>query len=42
MLQILPYYPKVARFGMALERRIEKLCQEEKEKRPDMYALAMG
>ena len=39
---MLPHFPRVLRFGSALEKRVEKLCQEEKEKRPDIYALAMG
>ena len=26
----------------ALEKRIEKVCQDQKEKRPDLYALGMG
>jgi THO complex subunit 2 len=29
-------------FGQALERRIERLKEEEREKRPDIYALAVG
>ena len=41
-LQILPNYPKITQFGQALERRVDRLRQEEKEKRPDIYALAMG
>lgn len=27
---------------MALERRVERICEEEKEKRKDLYALAIG
>ena len=27
---------------MALERRVDRVCQEEKDKRPDIFALAMG
>lgn len=40
--QILPYYPKVLNLGQALERRIDKICEEEKEKRQDIYVLALG
>ncbi|KAG9478503.1 THO complex subunit 2 isoform X2 [Eleutherodactylus coqui] len=42
LTKILPWYPKVLNLGQALERRVQKICQEEKEKRPDLYALAMG
>ncbi|XP_037678702.1 THO complex subunit 2 [Choloepus didactylus] len=42
LTKILPWYPKVLNLGQALERRLHKICQEEKEKRPDLYALAMG
>ncbi|CAH3196125.1 unnamed protein product, partial [Porites evermanni] len=41
-LQILPFYPKVLNLGQALERRIDKICEEEKEKRQDIYTLAVG
>ncbi|XP_039622242.1 THO complex subunit 2 [Polypterus senegalus] len=42
LTKILLWYPKVLNLGQALERRVHKICQEEKEKRPDLYALAMG
>ncbi|KAJ8254926.1 hypothetical protein GJAV_G00198930 [Gymnothorax javanicus] len=42
LTKILPCYPKVLNLGQALECRVHKICQEEKEKRPDLYALAMG
>ncbi|XP_036596611.1 THO complex subunit 2-like [Trichosurus vulpecula] len=42
LTKILPWYPKVLNLGQALERRVHKICQEEKVKRPDLYALAMG
>ncbi|XP_063793311.1 THO complex subunit 2 isoform X1 [Pseudophryne corroboree] len=42
LTKILPWYPKVVNLGQALERRVHKICQDEKEKRPDLYALAMG
>jgi len=28
--------------GQALERRVDRVHKEEKDKRPDLYALAMG
>ncbi|KAK3752595.1 hypothetical protein QZH41_018789 [Actinostola sp. cb2023] len=40
--KILPYYPKVLNLGQALERRIDKICEEEKDKRQDIYTLSMG
>ncbi|XP_015682264.1 THO complex subunit 2 [Protobothrops mucrosquamatus] len=42
LTKILPWYPKVVNLGQALERRVRKIYEEEKEKRPDLYALAMG
>ncbi|KAJ3588966.1 hypothetical protein NHX12_009818 [Muraenolepis orangiensis] len=42
LTKILPCYPKVLNLGQALECRLHKICVEEKEKRPDLYALAMG
>ncbi|XP_069749018.1 THO complex subunit 2 isoform X5 [Narcine bancroftii] len=42
LTKVLPWYPKVLNLGQALERRVHKICQEEKEKRPDLYALATG
>lgn len=40
--KIAPYFPVIVSLGMALERRIEKIKAEEKDKRPDIYALATG
>ncbi|XP_013410006.1 THO complex subunit 2-like [Lingula anatina] len=42
LTKVLQYYPKVLNYGQALERRVDRIRQEEKEKRPDIYALAMG
>lgn len=42
LTKILPFYPKVLNLGQALERRIDKICEEEKEKRQDIYTLAVG
>ncbi|XP_060572351.1 THO complex subunit 2-like isoform X2 [Ruditapes philippinarum] len=42
LTKILPHYPRIIQFGSPLERRIDRLKQEEKDKRPDLFALAMG
>ncbi|XP_033742553.1 THO complex subunit 2-like isoform X3 [Pecten maximus] len=42
LTKILQHYPRITQFGQALERRVDRLRQEEKDKRQDIYALAMG
>lgn len=42
LTKMLPYYPKVYHLSIVLEKRIEAIMDEEKEKRPDLYALAIG
>jgi len=42
LTQILAYFPAVTGLASALEKRIDKIRTEEKEKRPDLFALAMG
>ncbi|XP_061818177.1 THO complex subunit 2 isoform X1 [Nerophis lumbriciformis] len=42
LIKILPCYPKVLNLGQALEYRVHKICAKEKDKRPDLFALAMG
>ncbi|XP_076310399.1 THO complex subunit 2-like protein isoform X2 [Tachypleus tridentatus] len=42
LTKILPYFPVITNLGLALERRIEKIREDEKEKRPDLYAIATG
>ena len=42
LTKILPYFPMVVSLGTALEKRVEKVRNEEKDKRQDLYALAMG
>lgn len=42
LTKVLPYYPKVYHLSIALEKRVEKIMEEEKEKRADLYALAIG
>ena len=39
---MLAHYPKVIKLGQALERRVDRVCQQEKVKRPDLWAFAMG
>ncbi|GIY31130.1 THO complex subunit 2 [Caerostris extrusa] len=40
--KIAPQFPKIVGLAGALERRIEKLKAEEKERRQDLYVLATG
>ncbi|OQV14093.1 THO complex subunit 2 [Hypsibius exemplaris] len=40
--RILPYYPIISNFYVAIEKRVQQLMESEKEKRPDMYSLAYG
>ena len=40
--QVLPHFPVVTSLSSALEKRIDKIRKEEKDKRPDLFALAMG
>lgn len=42
LTKVLPHYPKVYHLSIALEKRIEKIMEEEKEKRADLYTLAIG
>ncbi|CAF1369508.1 unnamed protein product, partial [Didymodactylos carnosus] len=37
---LLPIYPRITTFYTALERRIKNICNAEKDKRPDLFALA--
>jgi len=39
---MLPHYPRVVKLGQALERRVERVVEEEKEKRPDLHVLALA
>ncbi|VDM18706.1 unnamed protein product [Hydatigera taeniaeformis] len=38
LTRILPHYPKIGQFGSAVERRVNKLKEEEKDRRPDLKA----
>jgi THO complex subunit 2 len=40
LTKILPHYPKLSGFCSALEKRVEKIKQNEKDKRQDIYTLA--
>ena len=40
LTKILPHYPKLTGFCSALEKRVEKIKQNEKDKRQDIYTLA--
>ena len=40
--QILPFYPVVSNFFVAIDKRVQALMVNEKEKRPDLYTLAFG
>ena len=42
MTKLIPHYPRVHHLSMALEKRVTNLYEEEKEKRQDLYALAVG
>lgn len=42
LTKVLHYFPMVQSLGTALEKRVEKVRNEEKDKRQDLYALAMG
>ena len=36
------YFPLVLNLSVVLEKRVDKIRAEEKDKRPDLFALAMG
>ncbi|CAL8086593.1 unnamed protein product [Calicophoron daubneyi] len=42
LTRILPQYPRITQFGSAVKRRVIKLKEEEKDKRPDLKALAFS
>ncbi len=42
LIKMVPYYPKVYHLSIALEKRIEKILEEEKDKRQDLYTMAVG
>jgi THO complex subunit 2 len=42
LTKILPYYPRLTGFCSALEKRVEKITQVEKDKKQDIHTLAVG
>ncbi|XP_015904652.2 THO complex subunit 2 [Parasteatoda tepidariorum] len=40
--KIAPHFPVITSLSLALERRMEKIKAEEKDKRPDLFVLATG
>lgn len=42
LTKVLPQFPVMISFAQAIERRVDNIRNEEKEKRPDLYALATG
>ena len=42
LTRVLPHFPIILSFAQAIEKRVENIRNEEKEKRPDIYALATG
>ena len=42
LTKLLPQYPKVQHLAIALDKRVEKIIEEEKKDRPDLFALATG
>lgn len=42
LTKILPYFPVIAKLNGVIEKRIEKVCSEEKESRKDLYIKAMS
>ena len=42
LTKVLPQYPKVQHLAIALDKRVEKIIEEEKKDRPDLFALATG
>ena len=42
LTKLLPQFPVMISFAQAIERRVENIRNDEKEKRPDLFALATG
>ncbi|XP_023304562.2 THO complex subunit 2 [Lucilia cuprina] len=40
LMRILPYYPVLAKLSQIIERKVEKVREEEKNKRPDLFVIA--
>ena len=42
LTKILPHFPVIVKLNGVVEKRIEKVCDEEKESRKDLYIKAMS
>merc|ERR1711997_1142364 len=42
LTKILPHFPVIAKLNGVIEKRIEKVCNDEKESRKDLYIKAMS
>ena len=42
LTKILPYFPVIVKLNGVIEKRIEKVCNDEKESRKDLYIKAMS
>ncbi|XP_075247054.1 THO complex subunit 2-like isoform X3 [Convolutriloba macropyga] len=42
LTRMLPYFPKVTHLAAAIEKRVDKVRQEEKDSRPDLSSLCMA
>ena len=42
LTRILPHFPVIVKLHGVIEKRIEKVCEEEKESRKDLYVKAMS
>lgn len=42
LTKLLPHFPVMISFAQAIERRLDKIRIEEKDKRPDLFVLATG
>jgi len=40
LMRILPHYPVLSKLAQIIERKVDKVREEEKTKRPDLYAIA--
>lgn len=40
LMRILPHYPVLAKLAQIIERKVEKVREEEKNKRPDLFVIA--
>lgn len=38
--KILPHFPVITKLSQIIERKVEKVCEDERHKRPDVFTLA--